>query len=356
MNIGIDLSPTVTGHAHRGTGVYAANLFQALRKSNTEHTFTEFDRTKKLSGSIDLVHFPYFDPFFLTLRPPRCPFVTTVHDLIPIEYPERFPKGFKGELKWQIQRAHVRKSRRIITDSQSSADSIRRLLPYPDSRIDVVYLAPTPRTIHRQKLPPAAVLEKYGIRAPYFLYVGDVNWNKNLDGMLAGFRMVPELMKSHGMNVDPTLVLVGQAFRDSAIPEVVQLLEMARSTGLSPKLVFPGRVPDQDLLHLYTSAVATVLVSHAEGFGLPVLEAMASGCPVVTSATSSLKEIAGPSLQVNPDEAASIAQALVRMLMLSESERVDLVSAGRQWAARYRWEKVAAETIQCYEKASTLTP
>src|SRR5579863_3748182 len=142
MRIAIDVSPLQSGHKVRGVGFYLTYLKKALLEYYPEHEYIFFHQGEKIDKSIDLIHFPYFDPFFMTL-----PFikthktVVTVHDLTPLVFPEYFPAGIKGNLIWQTQRFNLKNVDGILTDSRSSKKDIERIINIPSEKITVAYLA-----------------------------------------------------------------------------------------------------------------------------------------------------------------------------------------------------------------------
>lgn len=323
MNIAIDTTPLETGHVKRGVGIYTKNLIDALKRYETVHTYSFFTRGQKVPVQADVVHYPYFDPFFLTLPVIKTkPTVVTVHDLTPLVFPDKFPSGIRGNIKWQVQKLSLRGARRIITDSKNSKKDIARITGFNPKDIDVVYLAPD-------------IKEKKGktreLPEHFILYVGDVNWNKN----------VPGLIQAIGHH---TLVMVGQAFLNNNLPETQEINTLISSLGLEKQIMRVGFV--KDIASLYGQAECLVMPSYYEGFGLPVLEAMASGCPVVAADNSSLSEIAGPAVRVLTTP-SSIAQGIETAI----KQRQKLVSAGLAWARRFTWKKVARETVNSYEKA-----
>lgn len=332
MHIAIDSSPMETGHALRGVGSYTKNLIGALQKYEHKHSYSLFTRGQKVPDNADLVHYPYFDPFFLTLPLVKTkPTVVTVHDLIPLVFPDKFPKGIKGAMKWHIQKASLKGARRIITDSESSKSDISKITRIKESHIDVVYLAPDVSFTGAFSGQPSI---------PYFLYVGDVNWNKNVPGLLRAFANIP-----YG-----ELMLVGDAFVNTALPETKAINSLVSSLGIEKRITRTGYVSNKKLAELYARATALVLPSYYEGFGLPVLEAMACRCPVVSTLSGSLNEIAGSAIDVQPNRVDSITNGMKRVLALSVDARKKLVEEGDRWVKKFTWRKTARETTAIYEK------
>jgi glycosyltransferase involved in cell wall biosynthesis len=318
--------------------VYTRLLLETFRKQATGHTFTTFTPRDGIPHQADLVHYPYFDPFFLTLPArARVPFVVTVHDLIPIVFPKHFPRGVRGEIKWQVQRYRLRRAAHIITDSRASQRDVSRYVGVPKERISPIHLAPAPTL-----KPDTGKLT--GWPESYFLYVGDLNWNKNVDGLISAFSHI----RSRGKSLH--LVLVGDAFTKSDLPESHHVASHIASLGLGRVVHMVGRLTDEELSRAYSQAIACVVPSWYEGFGFPVLEAFACGCPVVAAVGSSLDEIAGPAMRVNPADTKSIADGMMQAMFLSSGERMSLIARGGEWAADFSWEKTARQTIAVYEK------
>lgn len=328
MNIAIDTTPLNSPHARRGTGSYTRLLIDALSRYEQQHTYSLFTRGQKVPEHADLVHYPYFDPYFLTLPLMKDkPAVVTVHDLIPLVFPDRFPAGIRGRVKWEIQKISLVGCRRIITDSDCSKKDIANITGFDRGRIDVVYLAPDPVFAQKHQKPRSK---------PYFLYVGDVNWNKNIPGLLKAFASL-----RHG-----ELVLAGPAFSDNSTRETAEIHRLISALGLDTSVHFIGFVSAGELAGLYAGAIALVQPSFYEGFGLPVLEAMSAGCPVIAADNSSLTEIAGPAVMVNP-EPESIEAGMRKALTL---DRKSQIRRQLDWVKRFSWKQTARMTVQSYEK------
>lgn len=336
IRVAFNTSPLTSPHAGRGTGTYTRNLLQSLL-SVPDIVVTQF--TDRVPQNVDLIHYPFFDPFLLTLpRFRSVPRVVTVHDLIPLVYPSHFPRGFRGEIKWQIQHFLLRGVERILTDSIASKTDIHRIVPYPEDRIDVVYLAPQEQFQRQSNEETLRVREKYNLPKQYCLYVGDINWNKNIPGMIRA--LAPIALP---------LVLVGKAFTRKDTPEILEINSVIEEERMNGKIYRLGFVPEEDLPGIYACATVTIVPSFVEGFGLPVLEAMACGCPVAVSNTSSLTEISGPSISFDPRKNESIRDA-VRTII--EGDRRQLTKDYEDWVKRFSWEKAAKETVEAYKKVS----
>lgn len=322
----------------RGVGVYTRELIKALKKNNSV-TVCEFTNSREIPQSADLVHFSHFDPFFLTL--PfifHKPFVVTVHDLIPLVFPNHFKRGIKGEVKWQIQRWNLSRSKRIITDSISSKKDITSFIHKSPDTIDVIPLAP--RSVFMKTLSLVSF-------KPYAVYVGDINWNKNIFGLLHAWKSLVDKKAFHSGEL---LYLVGHAFLSTS-REAQQIDAFIQTNHLESVIKRIGFLSDEELSQLLSSSSMCVLPSYYEGFGLPVLEAMASGTIVIATHGGSLKEITGPAIICDPYNSESIAKSIRDVFSLSQKKREELVRRGREWAGKYSWKHVAENTILAYNKA-----
>jgi len=350
MQIAIDVSPLETGHflQHRvrGTGFYLEHLKKSLLKYFPKNEYTFFTRSENLPKNLDLVHVPYFEPFFLTLpRTNKFKTVVTVHDLTPLVFPKEFPSGIKGKLKWQIQKKRLRNADHIITDSKSSKKDIAKYARISENKISVVYLAAGEqfKKLENGKW-KEEIRKKYDLPGKFALYVGDVTWNKNLP------RIAKAIKKSKMQ-----LVVVGKAVTDenfdrsNAWNKDLALVQNLIKENINIKTL--GFVSEEDLVILYNLADVFVMPSLYEGFGLPILEAMACGCPVLTSKEGSLEEVAGEAAYyVNPNSEDDITNAL-ELMKKDEKLRTKLSEKGLKQAKKFSWEQAARDTIKAYEKA-----
>ena len=346
MNIAIDTTPLMTGHAGRGVGVYTRCLIDALQKHEHKHSYSFFTRGQKIPKNVEIVHYPYFDPFFLTLPFQKTvPSVVTVHDLIPFVFPNHFAPGIRGILKWQIQKAALKRVDRILTVSQCSKNDVEKFVGIDESKIDVVYSAPEVgyHQVADKKL-LLGIQKKHGLPDTYFIYVGDVNWNKNILGMINAFS------KLSATRSDCALVLVGKSFLDESLTETQEIHNLIKKLGVGNQVIMPGYVSTEDLNGMYALACSSLELSFYEGFGLPVLESMMSGCPAIVADNSSLREIGGPSIRVDANDITSIVMGMEKMILLSSDERRKHIAEGTNWAKKFSWKKTARETIAVYEK------
>lgn len=350
MKIAIDVSPLQTDHKVRGVGFYLENLKNALVKYFPENNYVFFEWGDKLPKDLDLVHFPYFEPFFLALPIyKKYKTVVTVHDLTPIVFPSAFPRGIKGQIKWQMQKFSLRKANAVITDSNSSKNDIIKFTGIPSTKIHVVFLAAGEQ--FRVLDHSSSILDlkaKYNLPEKFVLYVGDVTPNKNLPRLLAAV-----------VEADVPLVMVGKSLvsenYDSNNPwnhdlNRVQDIIKEQKTKNKDQIIRLGFVPTEDLVSIYNLATAFVMPSLYEGFGLPVLEAMACGCPVITTKEGSLNEVAGDgAFYVDAYDVKSIKIGIEKVFN-DENLRKELSEKGLKNARRFSWKKTAKDTLKVYKQ------
>jgi glycosyltransferase involved in cell wall biosynthesis len=311
-------------------------------KSDNEFMF--FTRGQKLPDDIEVVHYPYFEPFSLSLPVfKKSKTVVTVHDLTPLLFPEHFPAGFRGNTKWRIQRQALRRVDAIITDSEISKKDIHSIVRYPKEKIFSIPLAAGKefKVLKLNKEDRASLKKKYHLPEKFALYVGDVTWNKNL----------PRLIRAIQKTQMP-LVMVGKALAshefDHTNPWNADLVHVQKEIDTDQFRVL-GFVSTQDLVGIYNMAEVFVFPSLYEGFGLPILEAMSCGCPVITSKAGSLPEVAGDAAYyIDPRNEESITEGITAVIS-NEKIREELSQKGLQQAQKFSWEKTAKETLAVYQ-------
>jgi glycosyltransferase involved in cell wall biosynthesis len=267
---------------------------------------------------------------------PRLRTVVTIHDLGYLHFPQAHTRAQQLHLRLSTAWS-TRVADRVIAISRATRDDLVRLARVPPAKIHVVHhgLAQrfTPGDSHRQ----VTTLAQYRIRTPYFLYVGTIQPRKNLVRLIEAFA---QTVQQGGGLTGVSLVIAGKRGWRSAPIE-----RRAAELGLADRVQFVGYVADEDLSDLMSGALAFVFPSLYEGFGMPVLEAMACGTPVLTSRTSSLPEVAGDAaLLVDPSRIDEIASGL-RRLASDSSLRSDLREHGLRRAAQFTWERCASETL-----------
>jgi glycosyltransferase involved in cell wall biosynthesis len=269
----------------------------------------------------------------------RCKSVVTVHDLGFLLCPETLT-GPSRRYYGQIRSA-VRSADRIIAVSRCTRDDLERLVGAEPSKIDVVLEAPDPRfgpVESREAL--ASARRRLGVSRPYVLFVGTFEPRKNLVTLLDAFGHVRR-------QIDVQLALVGH--RGWHYEPVFRHL---RKLGLEPHVKIVQGIPNAELPPVYSGAAVLAFPSLYEGFGLPVVEAMACACPVVASDRGSLPEVVGEAgLLVAPEDASALAEALLRVLSDAEL-RSDLVRRGLEQVRSFSWCKAANETLAVYRRVA----
>lgn len=346
MKIAIDVSPLQTGHKVRGVGFYLEHLKNSLVKYFPENEYVFFERGQNLPKDVDLVHFPYFEPFFLAL-PIYQKFkkVVTVHDLTPIVFPDAFPVGIKGKIKWQMQRFALKKANAIITDSKSSKKDIQKHVGAKDNKIDVVYLAAGEdfKVISKESPILRKVKNKFNLPQNFVLYVGDVTWNKNLPRLLDAVK----LLKLPFVMVGKSLVDENYDKYNPWNHDLNRINELAKD---DENIIRLGFVSSEELVSIYNLATVFVMPSLYEGFGLPILEAMSCGCPVVTTQEGSIPEVAkGAAHYVDAYDVDSISKG-IKKVFEDKNLQEELSKKGLENTKSFSWKKTAEETLKVYKK------
>jgi glycosyltransferase involved in cell wall biosynthesis len=293
---------------------------------------------------VDLLHFPYLtSPWF----PTSVPIVVTVHDLIPVLLPE-YAGGLRARAIMHLYMLRLHNARLVLVPSESTRRDVQRLTKVPSCRIRVI---PYGRDERHPSVPREQALHlvhELGVAQPFLLYVGAYDVRKNLPRLLEAFKLVID--RGH----DVTLVMAGPRplLWNDQYPNVEAL---AGSLGISRRIAWMGMVSAETKAALYSSCEAVVYPSLYEGFGLPVLEGMAHGAPVISSNNSSIPEVAGDSaILVDPLNVKELADAMCAVLG-SESLRRTLRAAGPRRAAAFSWERTARETAAAFGEVACPT-
>lgn len=348
-----------------GTGVYAARLLEQLTENPTLDVtvfngwpagprgstgvtralksfgnllWTHLDLPLRLSmHKFDLLHSP---AFIAPLKAP-CPVVITMHDITYLLYPAHFARWWIRYME-SVAPATVRSAAAIICGSEHSKLDLVEAYKVSPAKVHVV-----PYGVDHQRFQPGAALNlawagQMGIREGYVLHVGELSHRKNIPALLQAVAH----LRSSGKWDARQLVLAG-----AEAPGMLGADEIHRTIdqlGLSAHVVLAGRVPEEHLAGLYAQASLLVMPSLYEGFGFPVLEAMAAGTPVVASNTSSLPEVAGAAaILISPNDTQALAEA-IRSVLENPSCAAELKAKGLAWARQFNWQRTAAETLEVY--------
>ena len=347
IKIAIDVSPTIDGNAVRGVGFYTVNLISALQeeiKINPSYKDWQIDLITKpqdlKTNNYDLIHYPYFDPFKLTLpKKHQIPTTVTVHDLIPKEYKSHFPVGIKGEIKWLIQKHRLKQVNKIITVSHYSKNVIEKIIGYDPKNIFVTYESANNNfRVIKDDTKLNEISKKYNLPKKFVLFIGDINWNKN----------IPTLVNAC-LKLNFPLVIVGSAATRKGVPDHPWTQDLLwLQSQKSPNLILTGFVPDEDLPYFYNLATIYCQPSFAEGFGLPLVEAIQSGCPVVYSQDSCLDEIMDSNgLKFDPHSQKDLEKSLSQFWHQPQL-RQKYINFGLSRAKQFNWKFTAQQTLALY--------
>jgi glycosyltransferase involved in cell wall biosynthesis len=297
--------------------------------------------------SPDLVHIPLNR---VPLLMPR-PYVVTIHDMANLFFDENEHSNLRMQLRRYRFRRGLARANRIIAVSEATKCDVENVLGVDPARICRVYNAPDPGFLARESESSAEergrIMERYQINYPFLLYAGNIRRHKNVPRLVEAFAVLREQLAAHPVYHELRLVIIGDTI--SQYPAVRQAVIRAK---MEHVVRFLGFVPFETLRCFYESAAAFVFPSRHEGFGLPPLEAMACGTPVVTSNVSSLPEVVGDAaVLVNPENVFDIARG-IRDILLNDSLREELVRRGREQAARFSWERTARQVLEIYDDAA----
>jgi glycosyltransferase involved in cell wall biosynthesis len=393
MQIGVDA--TCWGN-RRGYGRFTRELFDAiLRIDNSNHYLffvdeeTSFDstlpssvqkvvvRTKQspikaasangsrslkdilamsrevLRHRLDVFFFPAVYSYFPIFN--RTKIVVTLHDLIADNHPDLIFNNSKSKLFWRLKQSiAIRQANIIATVSEHSKSEIKKRFELPESRLRVIPEAARP-IFRRIELGNSGydALSKYGLAQDekFLLYVGGISPHKNLATLIAAFALL-----SKSTQRDSRLVLVGDYKDDPFLSAYPELKVKITNLKLEERVTFTGFVPDEDLAHLYNAASLLIFPSLDEGFGLPAIEAMSCGTPVVASNCGSLPEIVGDAgMYFDPRDPHAIAQS-INKLLADPTRLKEMSERGLERSLRFRWQSAAEETLAVFRELESPAP
>ncbi|HTU40301.1 MAG TPA: glycosyltransferase family 1 protein [Candidatus Aquilonibacter sp.] len=292
----------------------------------------------------DLVHIPNL---FSIPRALPCPYVMTVHDMLDHLSRARQQTGFWGSLHFQLTQQVLRRASRIFAVSNFTKIEMEKLFGIPPAQIEVIYNAIDERFLrgHASAADRQLIAERYQVNYPFLLYAGRISPHKNVVRMIEAFSALKTELEKDGVLPDLKLIIIGDDV--SGNPD---LRRTVVRSGVQNDVRFLGFVPVEVLRTFYDQAKIFVFPSLYEGFGLPPLEAMAHGTPVVTSNVSSLPEVVGnAAVLVHPENVFEIMRALHRVL-LDQSLREKMKERSYKQAAKFSWEKSVKRIMDGYRE------
>jgi glycosyltransferase involved in cell wall biosynthesis len=362
-----------------GVGTYTRNVVRALGRLDREnkyfligspdkvaeieplppnfHAVPLLDRDTSFKGYVecrtilrrlrcDLVHIPHL--FWLPRTLP-CPYVMTVHDVLEHMYRAHDRSQSRRFLHFFLTRQVLRGAARIFAVSKFTKSEIEKLFGIGGSRIEVVYNAIDERFLrgHASESDRQFLAERYLVNYPFLLYAGRISPHKNLVRIIEAFSALRAELEKEGKFPDLKLIIIGDEL--SKHPD---LRRTVIRSGVQNDVRFMGFVPIEVLRIFYDVAKIFVFPSLYEGFGLPPLEAMAHGTPVVTSNTSSLPEVVDKAaVLVNPENVFEIMRALHRVLV-DQALRDKLKQRGYEQAKKFSWDASARQILEVYQQVA----
>ncbi|MBE7557115.1 MAG: glycosyltransferase family 4 protein [Anaerolineales bacterium] len=373
MHIGLNAHLLSLSQSYRGAGIswYIFNLLKNLARMSPDFCYSAFlsDRAfQEPALALHLSRLPTQHPavrilweqfiqplalrqagvdllhalaFVAPLAAP-CPFVVTVYDLSFLRYPEAFRPFNRWYLR-QFTANSVKRARAVIAISESTRQDVINLLGAPPERVHTIYCGADEQFRPLPAAEIAAFKAARGLPDTFVLFLGTLEPRKNMDGLIRAYA----LWREQEPSAPPLIIAGGKGWYYRHIFSLVE------SLNLTDTVRFANYVPQSELPLWYNAASLFVYPSHFEGFGLPVLEAMACGTPVITSTASSLPEVTGTdgaACLVNPADSEALAEAM-RHIMADRDLRAGMAQQGLDRAAGFRWDKTAQETVAVYRKA-----
>jgi glycosyltransferase involved in cell wall biosynthesis len=297
---------------------------------------------------VDILHMPWFyAPAMLSSR-----LILTVHDLTDVLAPRTGELAVVQTGRLFFARRALTRADRILAVSHSTKREVSRVFGIPETKIEVVYNAVDER-FFREPMPTDGdrILERHAVTDPFVLYAGNIKPQKNLPRLIEAFAVAKAELQDHPELSKLKLLLIGNAAEEHS-----DLRRAVLRSRVQGDVRFLGFVPHAVLRVFYSRASAFLFPSLYEGFGLPPLEAMAHGTPVLTSTVSSLPEVfAGAALMVNPENVFEIARG-IRQILTEQTTRDVLISRGRDLVQKYSWERSAQQVREVYRAVAAGEP
>jgi glycosyltransferase involved in cell wall biosynthesis len=319
--------------------------FQAIPVAAPESTKGFFQAHTVVSRlRCQLVHVPHL--FWVPHNLP-CAYVVTVHDLLDHMYRAHNGSGLRRSLHFHLTRRVLKNAARIFAVSQFTKNEIQKLFGIPADRIEVIYNAIDPRflTGHATDADRQMLAERYQITHPFLLYAGRISPHKNLVRIIEAFSALKTELAKQDAYPDLKLIIIGDEL--SKHPDLRRTVVRG---GVQNDVRFLGFVPIEVLRIFYDAAKVFVFPSLYEGFGLPPLEAMAHGTPVLTSNTSSIPEVVGnAAVLVNPENIFEMMRTL-QCVLLDQPLREKLRQAGYEQVKKFSWDRSVEAVLQGYRE------
>jgi glycosyltransferase involved in cell wall biosynthesis len=300
-------------------------------------------------SGIDLMYFPSTYSFFPVWNVGKL--VVTMHDTLPLTHPGLVFPNLAGRVAWRLKEiVAARRADRIVTVSEASRRALLLWSGWPAQKFRVITEGPDP--IFRPRAPDPAgdeILRRFDVARDqrYLLYVGGLSPHKNLLRLIKAFAAITQN--------DVKLLLTGD-LNDVFHTHIPQIRAAIAAHRLETRVILTGFVPDDDLVFLYNRAYALVQPSLLEGFGLPAVEAMACGTPVISSQAGSLPEVVGPAgVYFDPMEVGSIASA-IQYLLNDRAKRDELAAIAPMRAAIFSWDESARALLDCFDEFGPMNP
>ncbi len=363
-----------------GIGTYTRNVIRELARQDHDNEYLligsprHFEEMGKLPQNFQLLHYEsdpgsfrtHFHlplllneqgadilhmPWFYAPAVVPCKLVITVHDLTEVFLMQRGPEVLQAGRRFFARRAMIRASR-ILAVSQAAARDVVRAFGVPEAKVTVIHNALDDRFVTEPY--PAAeearILERHAVKGPFVLYAGNIRPHKNLTRLIEAFAIVKGNLREHPELAGLKLLVIGDEM--ARHPDLRRAVVRAR---VREDVRFLGFVPHPVLRVFYARARAFLFPSLYEGFGLPPLEAMAHGTPVVASNVSSLPEVCGDAaVLVNPEKVFDIARGIEQALT-DASLRPQLIARGKLRVQQFSWARAAAQVRGVYEAVGPAT-
>lgn len=344
INVLLDDSPLHNSNSIRGVGTYTRFLVKQLSKN--QRVNLSLSKEKEADFKPEITHYPFFDLFYSTLPLiKKTKTVVTIHDVIPLLFPQYYPVGKKGKLALVRQRIALHGVDAVVTDSNNSKTDIAKYLRFPLEKIHVIYLAADPELKVKESTEIVKISRKYKLPKKYLLYVGDINYNKNIPQLIKMLKFLPKELN---------LLCVGKNFYPHNIPEWQWIESQIALSNVENRVKFLTNLDSKnvdDLATIYSGAIAYIQPSIYEGFGLPILEAMSCHAPVICAKNSSLSEIVlNKAFSVEKADAENFALAVKEILAWNKDQRIKFIKQASLHARKFTWEKTAKAVVNLYQE------